>query len=234
MNAKEITLHLSGLSNQEIAEHSQRFFKTDEGEYGYGDKFLGIRVPVIRKTIKQYKKTSLDEISKLIKSEYHEIRLFALLLLVQQFSKADRNQKALIYNLYLNHTAYINSWDLVDTTAHHIVGGFLKDKKRDILYQLSLSDSLWERRISIIATFCFINNNDFTDTLNISKILINDDEDLIHKAVGWMLREIGKRDITREVIFLKEHYKNMPRTMLRYSIEKFSSSERQAYLKGLV
>lgn len=151
---------------------------------------------------------------------------------------ADRDQKELIYLFYLNNTKYINNWDLVDTTAHHIVGQFShqysEDHNRDILYQLSSSDSLWERRISIIATFYFIKNNDFVDTLQISKVLLNDPEDLIHKAVGWVLRELGKRDVEVEINFLKQHYKMMLRTMLRYAIEKFTQSTRQAYLKGMV
>lgn len=238
MKTKKIISHLLSLSNREIAEHSQHFFKTAEGEYGYGDKFLGIRVPIIRKTVNLYKTISLQEISKLISSEYHEIRLFALLLLVEQFSKANFEQKKLIYHFYLKNMQYINSWDLVDSTAHHIVGQFLYnyagEQDRDILYHLSQSDSLWARRISIIATFYFIKRNDFVDALKLSGLLLNDGEDLIHKATGWMLREVGKRNIEQEVGFLKQYYKVMPRTMLRYAIEKFSQADRHAYLKGLI
>jgi 3-methyladenine DNA glycosylase AlkD len=234
MNATKIKSYLISLSNQEIAEHSQRFFKTAKGEYGYGDIFLGIRVPILRKAVKQYKTTEIQEIIKLLASEYHEVRLFALLHLVYQFSMADDDKKLLIYTLYLKHTRYINNWDLVDTTAHHIVGQYLYTRNRDILYQLVGSKSLWERRIAVIASFYFIKNNDFSDTLELSRLLLNDSEDLIHKACGWMLREIGKRDIKVETAFLKLHYKMMPRTMLRYAIEKFNRTDRNAYLKGNV
>jgi len=234
MNAIKIKSHLISLANQEIAEHSQRFFKTAKGEYGYGDIFLGIRVPILRKVVKQYKTTEIQEIIKLLASEYHEVRLFALLHLVYQFSMADGDKKLLIYTLYLKHTRYINNWDLVDTTAHHIVGQYLYTRNRDILYQLVGSKSLWERRIAVIASFYFIKNNDFSDTLELSRLLLNDSEDLIHKACGWMLREIGKRDIKVETTFLKQHYKMMPRTMLRYAIEKFNRTDRNAYLKGNV
>lgn len=232
MVSQEIIDYLKSLSNPEIAEHSQRYFKTAKGEYGFGDKFLGIRVPVIRESVKKYKSTSLNIVVKLLKSEFHEIRLFALLLLVYQFSKADMDKQDKIYNLYLNNTKYINNWDLVDSSAHHIVGVYLENKDRAILVKLSKSKLIWERRIAIIATAYFIKNKDYKDTLRISKILINDKEDLIHKAVGWMLREIGKRDLNEEVTFLNRHYKNMPRTMLRYAIEKFSKTERDKYLKG--
>ena len=232
MVSQEIIDYLKSLSNPEIAEHSQRYFKTAKGEYGFGDKFLGIRVPVIRESVKKYKSTSLNIVVKLLKSEFHEIRLFALLLLVYQFSKADMDKQDKIYNLYLNNTKYINNWDLVDSSAHHIVGAYLENKDRAILVKLSKSKLIWERRIAIIATAYFIKNKDYKDTLRISKILINDKEDLIHKAVGWMLREIGKRDLNEEVTFLNRHYKNMPRTMLRYAIEKFSKTERDKYLKG--
>jgi len=231
---QEIKIHLEDLANSEIAEHSQRFFKTGKGEYGYGDKFLGIRVPILRKTAKSFKETSEAEIKKLLKSEYHEIRLLSLLILVGQFSRANEDEKERIYNLYLKHTKYINNWDLVDSSAHYIVGIWLTNRNRSILYELANAKSLWERRISIMSTFYFIKNGEFSDTLKLSKILINDSEDLIHKAVGWMLREIGNRDQEVEEKFLKQHYKQMPRTMLRYSIEKFSKERRQEYLKGEV
>ncbi len=234
MAHQEIVDHLHSLANTEIAEHSQRFFKTAKGEYGYGDKFLGIRVPVIRQSVKKYKTTSLSTTEKLLKSEYHEIRLFALLVLVSRFSKNNIDEQKNIYNLYLSNTQYINNWDLVDSSAHHIIGSYLDSKDKSILYELSKSSSLWERRIAIIATFYFIKKNQFTDTLQISKQLLHDQEDLIHKAVGWMLREVGKRDLAKEVTFLNSHYKKMPRTMLRYAIEKFSKINRQNYLNGKV
>ncbi len=231
---REVEKYLHSLSNPTIAEHSQGFFKTGEGEYGYGDKFLGIRVPVIRKAVQKYKKTSLGVAENLLQSEYHEIRLFALLLLVSQFSTGNSSDKKLIFQRYLNNTQFINNWDLVDSSAHHIIGAYLSDKNRSLLYTLAKSDSLWERRIAIIATYHFIKNNDFKDTLKIAKSLLNDEEDLIHKASGWMLRETGKRNLHEELAFLNKYYKKMPRTMLRYAIEKFSKETRQRYLTGLV
>ncbi len=232
MAYQRIVDHLLGLAHPDIAQHSQRFFKTAKGEYGFGDKFLGIRVPVIRQTIKQYKTTPLDVVERLLQSEYHEIRLFALLLLVFRFTKTEANEQDNIYQLYINNTQYVNNWDLVDSSAHHIVGAYLEDKDRIVLDEFSTSESLWERRIAIIATFYFTKRGQFDDTLRISEKLLEDKEDLIHKAVGWMLREVGKQDLAAEVDFLKLHYKKMPRTMLRYAIEKFSKQERQRYLAG--
>lgn len=232
MDYQEIIAHLNEVADAEIAKHSQRFFKTEKGEYGYGDKFLGIRVPILRKIAKSYPKISLADIKKLLKSESHETRLLALLILINQYLKAGEDKKEVIYNLYLKHTKYINNWDLVDSSAHKIVGAWLADKNRSILYELANSTNLWERRIAIMSTFFFIKNEEFTDTLKLSKLLINDTEDLIHKAVGWMLREVGNRDRKVEEKYLKQYYKKMPRTMLRYSIEKFSKEHRQKYLKG--
>jgi 3-methyladenine DNA glycosylase AlkD len=225
---------LKSLSDKEIALHSQQYFKTGKGEYGHGDKFLGIRVPVLRKTVVLFQDTALPDIKKLLKSEYHEARLFSLLLLLHQFSNGDDETKQRIYHLYLKHTCFINNWDLVDTSAPGIVGNWLFDKDRSVLYQLAQSQQLWERRIAIIATACFIRNGQFHDTLKLSKKLINDPEDLIHKAVGWMLREVGKRDRAAEIKYLNNNYKKMPRTMLRYAIEKFDEGLRKAYLKGEV
>ena len=234
MSYQKIIAHLEDLADSEIAAHSQRFFKTGKGEYGYGDKFLGIRVPILREAAKLFKDASETEITRLLKSKYHEIRLLSLLILVGQFSMGSEDEKEKIYNLYLKHTNYINNWDLVDTSAHYIVGVWLTDRDRSKLYELANSNNLWERRISIMSTFYFIKNGDYRDTLKLSETLINDSEDLIHKAVGWMLREIGNRDQEVEEEFLKKHYKQMPRTMLRYSIEKFSNERRQEFLKGLV
>ncbi len=231
---QEIVAHLEDLADADIAGHSQRFFKTGKGEYGYGDKFLGVRVPILRKTAKLFQEISITEIKKLLMSEYHEIRLLSLLILVDQFSRAREDRKGIIYNLYLEHTKHINNWDLVDSSAHHIVGAWLVDRDRSILFELAHSKRLWERRISIMSTFYFIKNGDFNDTLKLSKILINDSDDLIHKAVGWMLREIGNRNQKVEEMFLEQYYKQMPRTMLRYSIEKFGNERRQEYLKGEV
>jgi 3-methyladenine DNA glycosylase AlkD len=234
MTHPAILEHLFSLANPAIAAHSLRFFKTGEGDYGYGDKFLGIRVPLIRQAVTRFKTAPLTATKKLLQSEYHEVRLFALLLLVQQFSDGSAELREKIYKLYLSNTRYINNWDLVDTTAHHIVGGFLEDRNRNILYELSRSASLWERRIAIVSTFWFIRKNDFGDALKISKQLLNDNEDLIHKATGWMLREVGKRDMAKEVEFLNANYRDMPRTMLRYAIEKFKEPVRQRYLKGRI
>jgi 3-methyladenine DNA glycosylase AlkD len=233
-SAKEIQKELRQLADKQTAAHSQRFFKTGKGEYGEGDVFLGIRVPVLRKTARKYHDISLAVTSELLKSKFHEERLFALIVLVEQFKKSRPDQKPAIYHLYLNHTKNINNWDLVDISAPHIVGAYLHTSDRQPLYDLAVSRDLWERRISIIATFYFIRHNEFVDAFNISEILLNDKEDLIHKAVGWMLREIGKRNLAAEEGFMKEHYQKMPRTMLRYAIEKFEEKKRKSYLLGQI
>lgn len=230
---KQIMSMLEQLSNSDIATHSQRFFKTGKGEYGEGDKFLGIRVPAIRKCVREYRNISLDDTLDILKSPFHEARLLALLILVAKYSSENNSSgKVLIYHSYLNHTKFINSWDLVDCTAEHIVGAHLFIRERKPIYRLVRSKDLWERRISIISTFHFIKRNDFFDTLAIAEILLNDREDLIHKAVGWMLREVGKRNKTSEELFLDKYYKKMPRTMLRYAIEKLPETERKGYLHG--
>jgi len=233
MSSKQLSEDLKGLANSEYANHSQRFFKTGKGEYGEGDRFLGIRVPVLRKLAKQYSELSLIEIHKLLKSIYHEERLCALFLLVQKF-EISKHEKSVIYRFYLNNTKYINSWDLVDCSAYKIVGVYLDDKNKSPLYKLAKSKDLWERRIAIISTLHFIKNNQFDDTLEISKKLLNDREELIHKAVGWMLREVGKQDPKVERAFLLNCYKKMPRMMLRYAIEKFPEPERKKYLYGKI
>ncbi len=234
MSVKEIQKKLKGLGKKEKAKKHQRFFKTGPGEYGEGDVFIGVTVPELRKLAKEYKTIGINEIKQLLKSEIHEERLLSLFLLIHRYSKGDEPEKKRIYELYLKNTKFINNWDLVDSSAGHIVGAFLFDKSKKPLYDLVKSNNLWERRISIISTFYFIKRNQFSDTLKISKILLSDKEDLIHKAVGWMLREVGKRDMSVEENFLKNHYKNMPRTMLRYAIEKFPESKRQEYLKGKI
>ncbi len=227
MTPQEITNHLKSLADGERAERSARYFKTGRGDYGHGDKFLGLRVPVIRQAVKQYRAATPATAARLLKSEYHEIRLFALLLLVSHFKHANAAGQEKIYRLYLNNTRHINNWDLVDSSAPYIVGAYLQDKDRSILHQLAVSPSLWERRIAVLATFWFIRDGDFDDALRIAERLVGDPADLIHKAVGWMLREIGKRNRAAEMAFLKEHHKNMPRTMLRYAIEKFGEQERR-------
>ncbi|MCK4642378.1 DNA alkylation repair protein [bacterium] len=234
MKYKEIVDHLLDLGDKKRAEHSQRFFKTAKDEYGYGDIFLGIRVPVIRQAVRKFKDASLETAEKLLQSKYHEVRLFALLLLVYRFTRTDTGEQGRIYDLYLKNTKYVNNWDLVDSSAHYIVGAYLEDKDKAVLDELSRSNSLWERRISMIATYYYIRKGQFADALRISEQLLHDKEDLIHKAVGWMLREIGNRDHAVEVKFLKKYYQKMPRTMLRYAIDKFDEEERQRYLAGKV
>lgn len=232
MTETEISKHLISLANPAIAAHSSRYFKTGKGEYGEGDQFLGIRVPVLRAQLKRCGVVAPGELKKLLMSDFHEIRLFALLLLVRQFAHGNAEQQADIYRLYLHHTHRINNWDLVDSSAGQIVGGYLAGRDRKILYELARSANLWERRIAVIATFHFIDQHQFDDALRLAKMLLDDGEDLMHKAVGWMLREVGKCDLAVEQEFLQAHYKNMPRTMLRYAIEKFPEPLRKRYLAG--
>jgi 3-methyladenine DNA glycosylase AlkD len=234
MTANEISNFLKKMGNKEDALFLQRFFKTGAGQYGEGDIFLGIRVPTMRKLAKEYNNLHLKEILSLLKSPYHEVRLFALISFVNIFAKGDEMIQKKIYDLYLANTRYINNWDLVDISAPKIVGAYLFTKNRNPLYQLAKSRNLWERRISILATFHFIKHNQFADSLKIAEILLKDKEDLIHKAVGWMLREVGKRDIECAEAFLRKHCRIMPRTMLRYAIERFTPSKRRMYLDGNV
>ncbi len=216
----------------EKAKILRRFFKTGPGEYGEGDIFIGVQVPVIREVAREFQDLSLSQATRLLRSKIHEERLTALLICVMKFAKGGKDERARIFTLYLKNTRYINNWDLVDLSAAKIVGAFLADRPKDVLYRLAHSSSLWERRITIVSTFHFIRQNKFAETLKIAEILLYDKEDLIHKAVGWMLREVGKRDQACEERFLAKHYKRMPRTMLRYAIERFSESKRQAYLQG--
>jgi 3-methyladenine DNA glycosylase AlkD len=210
----------------------QRFFKTGKGEYGEGDVFYGIKVPVQRTIAVRFKELVLGDLKILISSKVHEERLIAAFILVGQFKKADDKKRKIIFDFYLKNRKGINNWDLVDLSAPKIVGEFLMDKEKDLLYKFAHSKDLWEKRIAIISTQTFIRQHWFEDTLKISEILLQDEHDLIHKAVGWMLREIGNRDIATEEEFLKKHYKTMPRTMLRYAIEKFPEKKRKAYLEG--
>lgn len=234
MSVPEIQVKLRSLASEEHAKTAQWFFKTGPGEYGEGDQFIGVRVADLRRLAKELKATSIAEAFELLQSPIHEERLLALLILLHAFTKGDATARQNIYETYLRHTAFINNWDLVDSSAPHIVGAYLFDKSRKPLYKLVKSNSLWERRIAILATQHFIRQNDFTDTLQIAKLLLHDKHDLMHKAVGWMLREIGNRDLATEEVFLQAHYKTMPRTMLRYAIEKFPEPKRQAYLKGTI
>lgn len=212
------------------ARLSGRYFKTGKGEYGEGDVFLGIKVPVQRQIAKKYVGLDLSDIEKLLKSEIHEHRLTGLIILCAKYKKADEKGKKEIFDLYLKNTAGINNWDLVDTSAPNIVGAHLLNRSRKILYSLAVSKNLWERRIAILAVFAFIRNNDFADALALAKILLSDKHDLIHKAVGWMLREIGNRNREVEEGFLNENHSKIPRTALRYAIEKFDPAKRKRYL----
>ena len=223
------------LADPGYAQQGQRFFKTGKGEYGYGDKFIGIRMPDLRALAKKYVDLGLVDIGRLIKSKIHEERLAGLLILVNQYKAArEEAQKDKIYNFYTKHFNYINNWDLVDVTCPHIVGPHLMNKNRKVLSEWARSDHLWTKRIAIVSNWWFIRSGDLSSVFKISKILLNDEHDLIHKAVGWMLREAGKQDRKALESFLKPHYNNMPRTMLRYAIEKFPESKRQKYLKGSV
>ncbi len=218
------------LTNPKKAKDYAQFFKTEKGEYGEGDLFLGIVVPEQKKLAKRYSNLSLDDTKELLKSKYHEHRLTSLFILINKYKNADEKLKKEIFNTYLTHTKYINNWDLVDSSAPYIVGNYLLNKNKKILYKLVNSKDLWEKRISILATLEFIRNNQFEDTIKIAEILLNDKHDLIHKAVGWMLREIGNRNLQVEERFLQKHAKQMPRTMLRYAIEKFPDEKRRGYL----
>ena len=230
----ELEKKLISLGNREQSKILQRFFKTGPGEYGEGDLFIGIKVPVLRKTAVEHKNLPMPLIKSLLSSSYHECRMVALLILTERYKKGDEITKKEIFNLYLSSIDYINNWDLIDLTAPHITGHYLSDKKRDILYKLAKSDSLWKKRIAILSTFYYIRHDDFIDTFRISDILIGDKEDLIHKAVGWMLRETGKRNRVALEHFLASRYQRMPRTMLRYAIERFPERLRQQYLKGKI
>ena len=232
MTAQEISKLLGALADPVIAEHSQRYFKTGKGEYGEGDRFLGIRVPVLRAQVKKCGVVALEDVQRLLMSAFHEERLFALLLLVRKFAKGNADERTAIYNLYLKNILRINNWDLVDSSASHIVGAYLEPGDKKILYELARSNRVWDRRIAVMSTFQFIGNHQFDDSIKLAKLLLGDEEDLIHKAVGWMLREIGKRDIAVEKDFLRAHYTKMPRTMLRYAIEKFPGRVRKKYLAG--
>ena len=230
----EILEKLQDLQNQEKARVLRGFFKTGAGQYGEGDVFLGIPVPVLRKLAGQYRNLTLDTTLALLHHSFHEARLLALLFLIRAFRDGDSEAKKIIFNTYLDHARFINNWDLVDLSAPHIVGAYLADKKRTGLSELATSSLLWERRMAIVDTFHFIRNGDFQDTLHVSDLLLRDREDLIHKAVGWMLREVGKRDPGELDNYLKPRCQIMPRTMLRYAVEKFPQGKRQKYLKASI
>lgn len=232
LGVRAIQAHLRELGTPEAAALAARYFKTGPGQYGEGDIFLGISVPTLRKLAREHRALPTEELVLLLRSEIHEERFLALLILVLSASKGDEATRREIYDLYLAHTRYINNWDLVDTSAREIVGGYLADKDRSPLYHLARSQQLWERRIAIVATYHFITRSDYGDTLAVAEILLGDAHDLIHKATGWMLREVGKRDQPTLEQFLRRHGRAMPRTMLRYAIERFPEELRRAYLKG--
>lgn len=234
MTVSEIQRKLHKLANKEKARILQGFFKTGPGQYGEGDVFLGITVPVLRKLARECRETTVADSITLLRSKIHEQRVLALFLLVQAYTEGDEAIKKRIYGYYLKNTRYINNWDLVDLSAPNIVGDHLAGRSRKPLYALARSRDLWKKRIAILATFRFIKQNDFADTLAIAGMLVRDDHDLIHKAVGWMLREVGKRDMRVEEGFLQKHCQTMPRTMLRYAIERFPEVKRQRYLKGKI
>lgn len=222
---------LKKLADPEKAKLLSKFFKTGKGQYGEGDVFLGIVVPEQRRIAKKYQDLLLKDLKKLISSRIHEERLVSLIILMNRYKKGDDIVKKEIVDFYLGNLEHINNWDLIDLSSGTILGDYLIDRDRSILYEMAKSDNLWKRRIAIMSTFAFIRRkDDFDDTLRISEMLLGDSHDLIHKAVGWMLREIGKKDIAREEAFLEKHYKKMPRTMLRYAIEKFDDKKRRYYL----
>lgn len=239
---QEIRLH----ANPEKATFLQRFFKTGPGQYAEGDEFAGINVPIIREIANQFQDLTFDDLDIIIQSKIHEERLASLLILVIKYQAGSESVQKSVFDFYMKHLDYINNWDLVDLSADKIVGAYLFEhapifqvgirsfKPTELLEELAESKNLWHRRVSVLATFYFIKNNQFVYAFQIATMLLKDKHDLIHKAVGWMLREIGKRSQEAEEYFLKMHYKKMPRTMLRYAIERFPEELRQAYLKGKI
>ncbi len=228
----ELINELKKNSSKEKAEIYQRFFKTGKGEYGEGDVFIGLTMPMQRSIAKKYLNLSLPKIQELLKSKIHEHRMSGLIILTEKYKRANERERENIFGFYLKNTRHINNWDLVDVTCPRIVGDFLKNRDKKILYDLVHSENLWERRIAVVSCFAFIQKREFEDALAISEILLEDNHDLIHKAVGWMLREVGKKDIEVLRKFLKGNYKRIPRTTLRYAIEKFEEGERKKFLRG--
>jgi len=236
VNAKRIESELKRYGDRERATHSYRFLKAIPGGYGEGDHFFGIRVPELRKIAKQhFQELPLSEIETVLRHKVHECRLTALLMLVYRYQKTkEESEREAIYRLYIKNIDHINNWDLIDSSAPRIVGGYLQNRDRKLLFQFARSGDLWKQRIAMMAPFYFIRNGDFDDALKLADILLDHEHDLIHKAVGWMLREIGNRDLKTETNFLKGRYKKMPRTMLRYAIEKFDEPLRKRYLNGTI
>lgn len=235
VTAAAIRALLRPLANPRIAGASQRFFKTAPGEYGHGDRFLGIRVPVLRKVARELRAAPLSAVLELLRSPLHEERLVALFILVDQFARGTPAAQQRIFSEYLKHVPkHVNNWDLVDASAHLIVGAHLEQRDRGVLYELARSPHLWSRRVAIMATFWLLKRGSFDDTFALAELLLDDRHDLIHKAVGWMLREVGNRDAAAAERFLRRHCRRMPRTMLRYAIERFPAPKRRAYLAGRV
>jgi 3-methyladenine DNA glycosylase AlkD len=231
VKANDLKNSLDSLASHVKALELSRFFKTGKGEYGEGDRFLGITVPEQRKLAKQFVGLDFGDLEQLLQTEIHEYRLTALLILTEQFAKAKPEQRQKIVEFYLSHTGWINNWDLVDVSCYKILGVYLLDRDRQILHQLAQSTNLWKQRIAIVSTLTFIKHGQYADTLQIALTLLNHSHDLIHKAVGWMLREVGKQD--RQILkeFLDIYHQQMPRTMLRYAIEHFEEPTRKAFLK---
>ena len=227
----ELKSELKKFGNPEKAKIVSRFFKTGKGQYGEGDIFLGIVVPKTREIARKYIEIDLKEVEELLKSKIHEERLASLMILVEKYNKSDDKNKKLIAEFYIKNAKKVNNWDLVDLSAPKILGDYLFNKDKSILYKLAKSENLWEKRISIVSTHAFIRNNQFSDTIKIAEILLNDKHDLIHKAVGWMLREMGKKDEKELTKFLDENYKKIPRTALRYSIERLDEKKKKFYMK---
>jgi 3-methyladenine DNA glycosylase AlkD len=230
--AANVKRELRALANRRHAAFLQRFFQTAQGQYGEGDRFLGIRVPQLRAIARRFRALSNEQVLSLLRSPWHEERLVALLLLVDRHQRGTESERHQIYRDYLRHTRYINNWDLVDLSAKHIVGPRAGPANLDVLTDLARSTSVWRRRIAVLATFPWIARDEFRPALLVANLLLGDPHDLIHKAVGWMLREVGKRSVVVEEAFLREHYPNMPRTMLRYAIERLPKARRQRYLNG--
>lgn len=230
LSSREVSRSLHSLASPEVAASSARYFKTGPGEYGEGDRFVGVRVPVLRKLAREFRALPLHEIETLLHSGVHEERQLSLFILVLSVGRCDAAHREAAYDLYCRNLAYVNNWDLVDCSAPAVVGGHLRDRSRQPLKRLAQAEHLWSRRVAIVATQHFIRHDDFADTLAISRLLLSDSHDLIHKATGWMLREVGDRDRSLLTAFLNEHVRAMPRTMLRYAIEKLPEQLRKTYL----
>lgn len=231
MSSEAVKQQLLALGDPQRAKHAVVFFKTGEGQYGEGDRFIGCKVSETRRVARENKGLELSEVQKLLDDVYHDCRLCALVILTLRFKKASEEERRLLVDFYLANTHRVNSWDLVDISAYHILGEWLKDKDRSLLYQLAISEKLWEQRIAMLATMAFIKDNDFADTLRLSELFLSHPHDLIHKACGWMLREVGKRDVEVLTDFLERNATLMPRTMLRYAIEKLTPTKRTYFLR---